>query len=70
MEIKVTFNFIYTMVYNGLVIFLTFFQLSHGTGVESSTFTMLKPLFRSCILHLPQFIKTHVNFFKPTFIFE
>jgi hypothetical protein len=31
MEIKVAFNFIYTMDYNGLMIFLTFLQLSHGT---------------------------------------
>jgi hypothetical protein len=52
MKIEVTFNFIiYTMHYNGLVIFLTFFQ--HGTWVEPSTFNMLKPLFKSCILHLP-----------------
>jgi hypothetical protein len=70
MEIKVAFNFIYTMDCNGLMIFLTFLQLSHGTWVESSTFNMLKPLFRSCILHLPLFNKTHVIFFNPTFIFE
>jgi hypothetical protein len=53
MKIEVAFIFIYIMHYNGLVIFLTFFQYQHGTSIEQSIFNMLKPLFTSCILHLP-----------------
>ncbi len=47
MEIEVDFNFIYTMYYNGLMIFFTSFQLS--------------TLLTSCILHLLKYIETHVT---------
>jgi len=53
MEIEITFNFIYTMYYNGLMIFKHLLNYQHGTCVELSTFNILKSLLKSCILHLP-----------------
>ncbi len=49
MEIGVAFNFIYTMHYNGLMIFFHIFLI---IKIEPFTFDILKPLFTNYILQL------------------
>jgi hypothetical protein len=61
MEIETTFNFIYIMHYNGLMVVLHLFNYQSGTWVEPFNFNMLKLLFKSCILHLLKYIETHAT---------
>jgi hypothetical protein len=61
LKIEIIFSFIYTMHYNGLMIFHIFSMFNMCTWVEPFTFNMLKLLFTSCILDLLKYIETYVN---------